>query len=208
MAELFLPMRPKVVIIPLQEVTILPDYDTWVALRNTIGAEYKLKSSKMKFIHPLEDRLPPWFTMKEEFGRLLKTIEPELLNKITQELDDELFKIISSKNELISQINLLSRYVKIIFLNPFSPALSNRIGKLFSKNVVLFNPGSMGYRHGSKETFAHAANLAGVTLDKSCYLLADLTHYPEAKELNLTIIDNSLGPILGLKTFRERYSTK
>ncbi len=201
-------MRPKVVIVPLSEIIQLPDFTNWVSLRDNFGTRYGISKNKLKSIHPLNDTVPPWFSLKQELARLFINVLPEELDIINLELDGELLKIVKSKTEVISLLNKLSREVKIVILNPFSPLLTTQISKLFTRNVILFNPRTMGFKMRGLNTFTHSANLAGVNLDHNSYVLVNLPESKVDTKLDYSIIDTSLGVLAALTLFKGRYKSK
>lgn len=201
-------MRPKVVIVPLSEIIQLPDFTNWVSLRDNFGARYGISKNKLKSLHPLNDTVPPWFSLKQELARLFINVLPEELDIINLELDGELLKIVKSKTEIISLLNKLSREVKIVILNPFSPLLTSQISKLFTRNVILFNPRTMGFKMRGLNTFTHSANLAGVNLDHNSYVLVNLSESKVDTKLDYSIIDTSLGVLAALTLFKGRYKSK
>jgi hypothetical protein len=201
-------MRPKVVIVPLSEIIQLPDFANWVLLRDNFGARYGISKNKLKSLHPLNDTVPPWFSLKQELARLFINVLPEELDIINLELDGELLKIVKSKTEIISLLNKLSREVKIVILNPFSPLLTSQVSKLFTRNVILFNPRTMGFKMIGLNTFTHSANLAGVNLDHNSYVLVNLSESKVDTKLAYSIIDTSLGVLAALTLFKGRYKSK
>jgi hypothetical protein len=201
-------MRPKVVIIPFTEIAKQSDFVNWVALRDAIGLRYGISKKKITSLHPLNDAVPPWFSLKQELARLFTEITPEELSMISLELDQELLMVIKSKNEILSLVNKLSREVKIVILNPFSPLLSSEISKLFTSNVILFNPRTMGFEMKGLNTFTHSANLAGVNLDRNSYILTNCSEIKLNTNLTYSILDTASGLQASLTLFKGRYTSK
>lgn len=201
-------MRPKVVIIPFTEIAKQSDFTNWVTLRDAIGPRYGISKKKITSLHPLNDAVPPWFSLKQELARLFNEITPEDLDKIALELDQELLMLIKSKTEILSLVNKLSREVKIIILNPFSPLLSSQVSKLLTSNVILFNPRSMGFKMKGLNTYTHSANLAGVNLDRNSYILTNCSEVKINTNLTYSIIDTASGLQTALTLFKGRYTSK
>lgn len=201
-------MRPKVVIIPFTEIAKQSDFANWVALRDDIGLQYGISKKKITSLHPLNDAVPPWFSLKQELARLFNEITPEELSMIALELDQELLKAVKSKTEILSLINKLSREVKIVILNPFSPLLTSHIAELFTSNVILFNPRTMGFKMKGLNTYTHSANLAGVNLDRNSYILTNCSEIKVNTNLTYSVLDTTSGLQAALTLFKGRYTSK
>ena len=199
-------MRPKVVILPLNELLTDSDLESWVLLRDSLAKKYGIKLAKVKSLHPLKEVLPPWFSFREEFERIIGPNSQEIVNTVTDELDDELYKIITGKTSLIDLINNLSRYVKIVILHPFSPILSYKISKHLNKRVILLNPATLGFRPLDLGSINHAANLAGTNLDTACYLL--LSKKSKVNATNFSFMPTHADVYETISNFLSRYSSK